>query len=120
MIKQLNVNGFKFFLVLGYNQSEKFQKSPIIININLRFSEDVSACKNDKIEHTVCYSSLLNFISRKLENKTFNLVECVAQFVYDEISDYLNNDKILKRVEVIKSSTPIANLESASFICSDW
>jgi dihydroneopterin aldolase len=59
-------------------------------------------------------------VDEKLKNADFNLIEKAAQFLYDEISAYLNDETILKRVTVTKSSPPVENLENASFTCSDW
>jgi dihydroneopterin aldolase len=120
MIRQLNIIDYKTYFTLGNEDSEKFVKRRVIINISLRFLEKNNACISDNVDETVCYSQLLNFIDEKLENAKFNLLERAAQFLYEIISEYLNDASVLRRVEIIKSYPPVKNLQSASFICSDW
>lgn len=120
MIRQLNINNYETYFVLGNNAGEKSQKRRVILNISLRFSDNILAIENDKLDSTICYSSLLNFLETHLENANFNLVERAAQYIYDIISEYLKNNIASIRVEVIKPQPSSKNLESSSFICSDW
>jgi len=120
MIRQLNLNNYETKFILGNNKDEKLEKRPVVINISFRFLDDISACYNDDVSDTVCYSSLLNFLEKKLENTDFNLVERAAQYIYDAVSEYIKNERILKRVEVIKPDPPQKNLKISSFVCSDW
>ncbi|MDR0678190.1 MAG: dihydroneopterin aldolase [Holosporaceae bacterium] len=120
MIKQLNIQNYTTYFTLGNEASEKRRKRKIIIDISLRFLEKNNACISDDIDETVCYSQLLDFIDEKLKNVKFNLLEKVTQFLYEAISEYLDNVSILKRVEVTKPYPPVKNLANASFICSDW
>jgi dihydroneopterin aldolase len=120
MIRQLNIANYETHIVLGNNEYEKHEKRKIIIDISLRFSEKVNACLSDDIDDTVCYAKLINFLEDKLQNAKFNLIERTVQFLYDEISAHLNDESIQKHIKVAKISPPIENLESVSFICSDW
>ncbi|GHT93759.1 dihydroneopterin aldolase [Alphaproteobacteria bacterium] len=121
MIRQLNINNYETYLALGNDEHERRKWRPVVININLRFPDDFSACGDDNIEGTVCYYSLLDFIDKKLGNEEFRLIERVAEYVYEAVSEYVGCSNVLKRVEVIKPR-PISdkNLGSSSFICSDW
>ncbi|MDR2724345.1 MAG: dihydroneopterin aldolase [Holosporaceae bacterium] len=120
MIKQLNITNYEMYVILGNDDSEKHKKRKVIINICLRFSKKNKACCADDIDETICYAKLINFLDTRLRNAKFNLLERMTQFLYDEISSYLGDSSILKRIEVIKTAPPIDNLGSASFICSDW
>lgn len=120
MIQQLNINNYETYFVLGNNAGEKSQKRRVILNISLRFSDNILACKNDELDSAICYSSLLNFLEKYLENANFNLIERAAQFIYDIITEYLKNNKASIRIEVIKPQPSTKNLESSSFVCSDW
>ena len=102
----------------------------MILNVSILFKNDVvvKACENDELENTICYSTLLKYISAKLDSAQFNLIERAAQFLYELIKNYvyekfsenkIDKKNILIRVEVIKPN-PMKNLESSSFICSDW
>jgi dihydroneopterin aldolase len=70
------------------------------------------SCVIDNLDDTICYSNLIKFVEKKLKNTEFNLIESVAQFIYDAISDYINDEKILKRVEIIKNNLFDKNLQS--------
>ncbi len=120
MIRQLNINNYETYFVLGNNVGEKSQKRRVILNISLRFLDNIPAVENDELNSTLCYSFLLNFIEKHLANASFNLIERAAQYIYNIISEYLKNNKISIRVEVIKPRPSTKNLESSSFICSDW
>lgn len=127
MYTQLNINNFETYFILGNNPEEKLQKRKVFINISIRFLENkIDACDSDNLKDTICYASLLNFISQKLQSAQFNLVEKACGFLYEIVSDYVKNQlaadsqKFLLRVEFIKPRPSSKNLESASFICSDW
>ena len=120
MIRQLNLSNFETYFILGCVDFEKNEKRRVLLNISIRFCDDVEACENDALDDTICYASLALFINEKLENASFNLIERAAQFLYAEITNYLGDKKYMKSVEVIKPQPPVTNLESASFVCSDW
>jgi dihydroneopterin aldolase len=119
MIRQLDIRDYEVYAILGNDAEEKLKKRKVNICISLRFSKKNIACRTDNIENTICYVALVNFLDDKLQNAEFNLIEKMAQFLYDEISAYLNDASILKYVQVTKVA-PIKNLGSASFICADW
>ena len=127
MYTQLNINNFETYFILGNNPEEKLEKRKVVINIAIRFPESrVSACDSDDLRDTVSYSGLLKFILQKLQSAQFNLIEKACGFLYEIVSDYVKNQlaadsqKFLLRVEVIKPRLSSKNLESASFVCSDW
>ncbi|MDR2067670.1 MAG: dihydroneopterin aldolase [Holosporaceae bacterium] len=119
-VKQLDINRHQTYFVLGNDVLEKFEKRKVILNVSLRFQEKNDACRSDNLADTVCYSELVGLVESKLKDRKFNLIEKVAQFLYEEISIFLKNDNILKRVEVIKPAPPIKSVESVSFCYSDW
>ncbi|MDR2645566.1 MAG: dihydroneopterin aldolase [Holosporaceae bacterium] len=119
MIRQLNIANYETYVILGNDPVEKLEKRNVNVHISLRFSQNNIACRTDNIENTICYAALVNFLDDKLRNAEFNLIEKMAQFLYDEISAYLNNASILKHVQVTKVA-PVKNLGSASFVCADW
>ncbi|MDR3186893.1 MAG: dihydroneopterin aldolase [Holosporaceae bacterium] len=119
-VRQLNINHHQTYFILGNEALEKLEKRRVIINVSLRFPEKNLACHSDNLADTVCCSELVELMEQKLKGRKFNLVERVAQFLYEEISIFLKNDDILKRVEVIKPAPPVKNVESVSFCCSDW
>ncbi|GHU11354.1 hypothetical protein FACS189449_02650 [Alphaproteobacteria bacterium] len=121
MIRQLSISHYEAHLILGNDEHERRTRRPVIININLRFPDDFPACGDDNIEGTVCYCSLLNFIEKNLEDKKFWLIERVAEYLYEIVSEYVGRSNVLKKIEVIKPH-PISDksLESSSFVCSDW
>ncbi|MDR2268338.1 MAG: dihydroneopterin aldolase [Holosporaceae bacterium] len=129
MIRQLNINNYETFLVLGDDLEEKLTPRHIVINISVRFPIDVCACRSDHIDDAVCYRSLLIFLGKELNNARFNLIERAAQYLYDalkkylseHLSEHLKEENLFIHVEVVKPSPlPNQKLESASFICSDW
>jgi FolB domain-containing protein len=124
VIRQLNINNYETFLVLGNDLEEKLAPRRVVINISIRFSADVCAYRSDHIDDAICYSSLLIFLEKKLNNANFNLIERAAQYLYDTLVKYLSEylkEGFSIRVEVVKPlPLPNQRLESASFICSDW
>ncbi|MDR0555741.1 MAG: dihydroneopterin aldolase [Holosporaceae bacterium] len=120
MIKQLDLLGYEMFVIVGSREEERITKHRILVNISLRFSEKNMACDTDDLSHTVCYEELISLVDAKLQNSSFNLIEKIAKFLYDEISTHLNNSTILKRIRVTKPELPIKNLPSAAFLYSDW
>jgi dihydroneopterin aldolase len=119
MIKQLDMD-YETYIVLGNNDFEQQKKRKIIINVSLRFLKKNNACRSDDINDTICYSQLIDFINQKLQNAKFNLIEKAVKFLYDEITEYLNDETILKSIKITKPDPPVENLKSAAFICSEW
>lgn len=120
MYKQLNINNYRTYLILGNNEDEKTAKRAVIINISLRFLCDNASCGSDNLKDTVCYAKLLAFLESKLHDLQFNLIERGAQFVYDIICKYVKDDRIQIRVELIKENPSVKGLSSTSFLISDW
>lgn len=119
MINELSISGYRSKFILGNNESEKNAQRCVILNIWIRFPEQNHACTSDNLEHTVCYSSLLEFLNEKLNGANFNLIERATKYVYDQITEFIHDENVMKKVELIKEN-PINELQSASFICSDW
>jgi dihydroneopterin aldolase len=119
-VMQLNINHHQTYFILGNEAAEKLEKREVVLNISLRFREENNACYSDDLADTICCHELVNFLERKLEGRQFNLIERVARFLYEEISIFLKDENVLKRVEVIKPEPPLKNVESVSFSCSDW
>jgi dihydroneopterin aldolase len=120
VIRQLDIADYEMYVIIGDHASERYEKRKIVIDVSFRFTKDNSACKSDNISETVCYSDLVDFMEKKLQNTEFRLVERAAQFLYDEISAYLNDVSILKYIKVTKVAPPVKNVKNVSFICSDW
>lgn len=130
MYRQLDINGYVTYFVLGCNKEEKLDKRKVLIDISLRFKDSQISCKTDKLEDTICYNSLLQFIESKLNGMEFNLIEKATQFVYDAVIEYLEklvdlrnfDTKIMIMVRLTKPLPlyPEQSLEKASFTISDW
>lgn len=118
--QELKISGLEVAFVLGNNKSEKLIKRSVIFNFTLRFERDNKACYSDDLQDTVCYSGLVKAIRSSFEGKSFNLIERAAQFAYQVVGEYLHNASILKRVEVVKIFPKPSELQSASFVYSDW
>ncbi|MDR1551459.1 MAG: dihydroneopterin aldolase [Holosporaceae bacterium] len=122
MLRQLDIERCGILICLGLDEIEKVTKRMVFIDISLRFPHGNRACQDDQITQTVCYRSLLCHMKEKLTNIEFNLIERVAQFLYDEISGYLDDKSILKRIKITKP-TPMGNdrkCRETTFTCSDW
>jgi FolB domain-containing protein len=129
MIRELNINNFKTELILGNNSEEKCLRRPVVIKIGLRFEQSDSlgcpACFSDDLNDTICYAALTGMLSEKLEQSQFNLAERAAQYIYDEILDFIKKSGLAERATirvVLIKPNPLGaeNPESISFICSDW
>ena len=127
MYTELKINNFETCFILGNNPEEKIAKRKVILNIIIRFPDQtLRACSTDDLSNTISYSGLLKYINKKSENANFNLIEKAAKFIYDITLDYIKSsldtdpEKIMLHVEVIKPNPPVKNLESASFVCSDF
>ena len=92
MQTQLNINNFETYFILGNNPEEKNEKRKVILNVSILFKNSiiVKACENDELKDTICYSTLLKYISGKLESAQFNLIERATQFLYGLIKDYVH------------------------------
>lgn len=119
MLKELHLNNYEAEFILGNNDSEKYSSRAVIVNIWIRFNDRNDACSSDNLCDTICYSSLIKFLEEKLRGVNFNLIEYASKFVYDAIGEFVKNESVLKRVEIVKKK-PLNKLQSATFLCSDW
>jgi dihydroneopterin aldolase len=120
VVRQLNINKYETKFVLGNNASEKCEVCRVVIDVSLRFLDDMPACVSDDLGDAICYSSLTKFIDEIFMGADFNLVERASQFLYDKLSLCLKNYPVLKRVELTKPFSSGELPESVSFVCSDW
>lgn len=119
MLNELYLSKYKTNFILGNNDEEKFSSREVTVNVWIRFPTEISACENDNLKDTICYETLIKFLDTKLSDSRFNLIEKATKYIYDLITEFIKNEKVLKKVELIKEK-PIDKLELASFICSDW
>lgn len=124
MYEQLNINNYRIYFVLGNNENEKLEKREVIVNISLRFLNENLSCKSDNLKDTICYEAFLKFLELKLRELNVNLIEKAARLVYDAVGAYAGSsgvrNKIQRRIEIVKQNPLVKNLESASFVISDW
>lgn len=78
------------------------------------------AAFNDRLEDTVCYFGLVQFIEENCKDKRFNLVEYLTQTVYGLVCEYTSSfsDLISQvKVKTNKKSPPVRNVHGGiSFV----
>jgi dihydroneopterin aldolase len=117
MYTHLKIENLAIPVIMGVPEEERKTQQNIILNLELRF-KDCAAMYSDKIEDAICYATLSQKISQYSCSKEFKLIEHYGYFIFEYIKKLLPKNVLIK-LNVAKSP-PLANLERASFVVSDW
>jgi dihydroneopterin aldolase len=72
---------------LGCSDEEKFHPQMVSLNINVNFTNPPLAANTDSLQGTVCYLDIVRTVTLYCQNNRFNLIEYLAQSVYQKISE---------------------------------
>jgi D-erythro-7,8-dihydroneopterin triphosphate epimerase len=106
----LHIHELSLWVNLGIRDIEKMERQEIRLSVDLEFSKKPEACQTDKVADTVCYHELCCQIITLVEEKSYAMLEKIAQEILDLIKNETSSDVKVK-VRLHKVRPPIARLE---------
>ncbi|MBK67791.1 MAG: hypothetical protein CMP22_06635 [Rickettsiales bacterium] len=89
---------------LGITPEEQSIKQDILINIKL-YKDLKSSAVSDKIEDTINYSDVINYLYYELAKIKFNLIESLAEYLVSSLADVFNPYAI--ELDISKTNPPL-------------
>lgn len=108
MASLLVLSKLELSLHLGWLDEERLQKQVVFIDISIRFAKSPLACSTDQLSDTYCYAALVEVIKKQTENRSFRLVEYLAQEIYQIIKNQVGQNNAI--LIAITKQPAIANL----------
>jgi len=120
MNSQLKLSNVRMMVHLGLTTEERQQPQAVDVDCHLVFAVPPKACETDSITDTYCYAKLANIIRETCEEKSFCMIEHLAQQIFQAIKTTLSQDCQLC-IKVTKLKPPIENIDcQASFCYGDF
>lgn len=112
----LTISNLELSVFCGCYESEHKEPADVFVTIEIEF-ENLAACVSDSLSDAICYSSLIDYIRERTENKHYKLIEHLAEIILDKTKLFIKEKKTKAKISVLveKKSTHIRGLESAKF-----
>lgn len=78
-ITSLSLNGLQLPVLLGVYPKEQLKKQLVIVDAKISFQAPPNGCFSDCLAETVCYDKLINHLKEALEDKKYQLIECLTR-----------------------------------------
>ncbi len=105
----LSVARHLLMIKLGCTAKERICPQEVQISFKIHFKYPPEAVLSDRLQDTFCYSELIGKIEKFCEGKEYNLVEKLAQDIFNLIEEFTGNEFLIN-LEVHKVNPPIKNL----------
>lgn len=81
------IKNLKLYAYHGVNDFEKQNGQIFLIDVKLKFKSLSKPCLSDNLNDTVSYSKIIKTVSRVVTEKSYNLLETVAEKITSSILD---------------------------------
>ena len=87
---------------LGWPKEERTDHQQVAVTLCLTFPEPPLACQTDQLADTICYHTLTEALKEGIRDKSFRLIECLAETLYQLTQAFLANPETRIQVHVTK------------------
>lgn len=99
---EIEIKNLRMRTIIGFNDWEREKPQDVVISV--AFTYDASqAIADDAVNHAVNYRTITKEIIRKVESSSFNMVEALADMIYNLVHGYDGVKKV--RVELEKPNS---------------
>ncbi|HKJ34764.1 MAG TPA: dihydroneopterin aldolase [Balneolales bacterium] len=95
---EIEVQNLRLRTIIGFNDWEREKPQDIVISVRLTYDAG-QAIKTDDVEHAVDYKTITKTIIKKVEDSSFNLLESLADMIYNTIHSFSGVQKVYVKVE---------------------
>ncbi len=114
MHSELELKSHLTYVHLGCTEAEREFAQKVNINVVIEFSQPPAACRNDKLQDTICYKDLTDTINQVCTQRPYHLIENLCFEIFQQLKLKLSNQEKLQ-VQVHKVNPPIPNLLGGTF-----
>ena len=107
--RKILISDLVLLISIGIHDFEKNKKQEVKFNIQLDVNPSLFPSK-DKLNSIVNYETIINIINNLTKNKHYELLETLAEDVFDELFKDINIQKVELRIEktqIIKNTSSV-------------
>lgn len=116
----LKIKDVELSVRLGCSAEERAVSQKVLLNVFLKFSEELVALESDELADTFCYDEIVKEVLVKIAGREFKLIEFLAKEIYKTIAAKLDQRALLQ-VSILKCSLPVEwKNKGAEFVYGDF
>ena len=107
--RKILISDLVLFISIGIHDFEKNKKQEVKFNIQLDVNPSLFPSK-DKLNSIVNYETIIKIINNLTKNKHYELLETLAEDIFDELFKDINIQKVELRIEktqIIKNTSSV-------------
>ena len=107
--RKILISDLALLMSIGIHGFEKIKKQEVRFNINIDINPSLFPIK-DKLNSIVNYETVVNLITKLTKNKHYELLETLAEDIFDQLFKNINIQKIKLKIEktkIIKNTSSV-------------
>ena len=95
---EIEIKNLRLRTIIGFNDWEREKPQDVVISIKLTYNAQ-KAIQGDDVTYAVDYKTITKAIIQKVEEAQFNLLESLANMVYEHVHSYKGVNTVEVTVE---------------------
>lgn len=95
---ELEIRNLRLRTIIGFIDWEREKPQDVVISIKLTYDAE-KAVKGDDVTYAVDYKTITKSVIQKVEDSQFNLLESLANMIYEHVHSYKSVKKVRVTVE---------------------
>ena len=107
--RKILISDLNLLISVGIHNFEKTKKQEVKFNINIDINPSLFPVKNE-INSIVNYETVIKIITKLTENKHYELLETLAEDIFNELFKNINIQKIklkIEKTQIIKNTSSV-------------
>jgi len=107
--RKILISDLALLISIGIHGFEKAKKQEVRFNINIDINPSLFPIE-DKLNSIVNYETVVNLITKLTKNKHYELLETLAEDIFDQLFKNINIQKIklkIEKTQIIKNTSSV-------------
>jgi len=107
--RKILISDLNLLISVGIHSFEKTKKQEVKFNININVNPSLFPVKNE-INSIVNYETVIKIITKLTENKHYELLETLAEDIFNELFKNINIQKIklkIEKTQIVKNTSSV-------------
>ena len=107
--RKILISDLALLMSIGIHGFEKIKKQEVRFNINIDINPSLFPIE-DKLNSIVNYETVINLITKLTKNKHYELLETLAEDIFDQLFKNINIQKIklkIEKTQIIKNTSAV-------------
>ena len=107
--RKILISDLALLMSIGIHGFEKIKKQEVKFNINIDINPSLFPIE-DKLNSIVNYETVINLITKLTKNKHYELLETLAEDIFDQLFKNINIQKIklkIEKTQIIKNTSSV-------------